>query len=112
MMGMCPKFESSRAARMAATRPSIMSEGATMSAPASACDTAVRARRGRGRALWASPSPMTPEGPVGAGLGGGPRGGLDDAAGVVGFRAEVVLSARGGSVSGGGGGQAEEEDGG
>ena len=34
---------SSSAVRMAATRPSIMSEGAMMSMPALACETAVRA---------------------------------------------------------------------
>ena len=40
MIGMSSKPSASSAARMAATRPSIMSLGATMSAPASACVTA------------------------------------------------------------------------
>src|SRR3989304_841101 len=47
MIGVWPKPLSSSASRMAATRPSIMSDGATISAPASAWDTAVRARSGR-----------------------------------------------------------------
>ena len=42
---------SSSAARMAATRPSIMSLGATMSAPAWASETAVRASRARVESL-------------------------------------------------------------
>ena len=43
MIGVSVKVASSRASRIAATRPSIMSDGATMSAPASACETATRA---------------------------------------------------------------------
>ncbi len=43
MIGMSVKPSSSSAARIVPTRPSIMSEGAMMSAPARAWDTAVRA---------------------------------------------------------------------
>ena len=42
MIATCSKPRSSSAWRMAPTRPSIMSDGATMSAPAAACDTAAR----------------------------------------------------------------------
>ena len=43
-MGTCWYPAPSRTSRMAATRPSIMSDGATMSAPAAAWLRAVRAR--------------------------------------------------------------------
>ena len=43
MMAASWKPASSSASRMTPTRPSIMSDGATMSAPACACETAVRA---------------------------------------------------------------------
>ena len=55
----CP----SRAARMAATRPSIMSEGATMSAPAWAWDRAVLDSTSRVLSLstsWPSRMPQWP----------------------------------------------------
>src|SRR5213593_1293340 len=42
MIGVSVKLASSRASRIAPTRPSIMSDGATMSAPASACETDAR----------------------------------------------------------------------
>ena len=48
---------------MAPTRPSIMSLGATTSAPASAWLTAVRASSSRLRSLSTSPSTMTPQWP-------------------------------------------------
>ena len=48
---------------MAATRPSIMSEGATMSAPARARETAISARSGRLWSLSTSPLEMTPQWP-------------------------------------------------
>ena len=44
MMGTFENPVRSSAFRIAPTRPSIMSEGATMSAPAFACDTALLAR--------------------------------------------------------------------
>ena len=44
MMGTCENPPRSSAFRIAPTRPSIMSEGATMSAPAFACETALFAR--------------------------------------------------------------------
>ena len=43
-MGVLLRPARSRAERMAPTRPSIMSEGATMSAPASTWDRAMRQR--------------------------------------------------------------------
>ena len=48
---------------MAATRPSIMSLGATTSAPASAWLTAVRARSSSDTSLRTSPSTTTPQWP-------------------------------------------------
>ena len=45
MIATSSKRAASSAARIAPTRPSIMSEGATTSAPASACETATRASR-------------------------------------------------------------------
>ena len=42
MIATCVKPASSSASRMRPTRPSIMSDGATMSAPAAACDSAAR----------------------------------------------------------------------
>ncbi len=57
------KPSSSSAARMAATRPSIMSDGATMSAPASAWLTAILASSSRVRSLTISPSCTTPQWP-------------------------------------------------
>ena len=50
-MGTSSKPASSSPLRMAATRPSIMSEGATMSAPARAWATASLARMGSVRSL-------------------------------------------------------------
>src|SRR6266542_1625696 len=54
---------SSRARRIAATRPSIMSEGATTSTPALACDSAAFARSGSVASLSTSPSRITPQWP-------------------------------------------------
>ena len=54
---------SSSALRMAATRPSIMSLGATMSAPHSACVTAILASSSRVTSLSTSPSWTTPQWP-------------------------------------------------
>ena len=48
---------------MAPTRPSIMSDGATTSAPASACDTAVRASSSRVGSLRTVPSSTMPQWP-------------------------------------------------
>ena len=53
----------SSAARIAPTRPSIMSLGATMSAPASAWLTAVRASSSRLWSLSTAPSTSTPQWP-------------------------------------------------
>ena len=50
---------SSRASRIAPTRPSIMSEGATQSAPALACETAWRHRNSTVSSLRISPSSAT-----------------------------------------------------
>ena len=47
-MGVMENPESSNASRISPTRPSIMSEGATMSAPARAWDTAHRANKVQG----------------------------------------------------------------
>jgi hypothetical protein len=47
MIGVSSKPSLSSSLLMAATRPSIMSEGATISAPASAWEDAVRARSSR-----------------------------------------------------------------
>jgi len=51
MIGTRLKLFSSRVSRISATRPSIMSDGATMSAPALAWDRAVRAIRSREASL-------------------------------------------------------------
>ena len=48
---------------MAATRPSIMSEGATMSAPARACETAEAASHSSVASLSTSPSTILPQWP-------------------------------------------------
>ena len=50
----------SRPLRMAATRPSIMSDGATISIPAFACETAVRARISKVGSLRISYSCVAP----------------------------------------------------
>ena len=63
MIGVSAKQASSSASRMAPTRPSIMSEGATMSAPASACETAVRASSSSVGSLRTVPSSTTPQWP-------------------------------------------------
>src|SRR5204862_6776261 len=63
MIGVSANDDSSSASRMAPTRPSIMSEGATMSAPASACDTAVRASSSSVGSLRTAPSSTTPQWP-------------------------------------------------
>ncbi len=49
--------------RIAATRPSIMSDGATMSAPAAAWERAVSARSSRVRSFSTTPSRRTPQWP-------------------------------------------------
>ena len=48
---------------MAATRPSIMSDGATMSAPASTWETAVRASSSSVGSFLTRPSSTTPQWP-------------------------------------------------
>ena len=64
MIGVSARPWSSSAARSAPTRPSIMSLGATTSAPASAWDTAVRASSSSVRSLSTSPSSRsTPQWP-------------------------------------------------
>src|SRR5439155_16953994 len=55
-MGVLVNPAVSRALRIAPTRPSIMSDGATMSAPARACDTAVAASHLRVSSLSTYPS--------------------------------------------------------
>src|SRR6266568_2795408 len=65
-MGTSWKPLSSSALRSAATRPSIMSEGATMSAPARACATASLASSARVRSLSTTSSP--PGAPTRAGF--------------------------------------------
>src|ERR687895_530098 len=55
MMGVFSNPSLSSSALMAATRPSIMSDGATTSAPASACEAAVRARSSRLTSFRTSP---------------------------------------------------------
>ena len=55
MMGTPEKPFSSSVSRMASTRPSIMSEGATMSAPARTCDNAACESRSRVGSFWISP---------------------------------------------------------
>ena len=59
MIGVAPKPASSSPARIAATRPSIMSDGATMSAPASACETASRTSSASVASLSTSPVAVT-----------------------------------------------------
>ena len=62
-MGTISKPRSSRASRMAPTLPSIMSDGATMSAPASAWDTATWPRTSRVVSLstsWPDSKPQWP----------------------------------------------------
>ena len=61
MMGVSPNPPSSNASRIAATRPSIMSDGATRSAPASACDTAVRASSSSVGSFFTRPSSTMPQ---------------------------------------------------
>ena len=64
MIGVSASPCSSSAARSAPTRPSIMSLGATTSAPASACETAVRASSSSVRSLSTTPSSRrTPQWP-------------------------------------------------
>ena len=63
MMAVSVKPSSSSALRMAATRPSIMSLGATMSAPLSACVTAILASSSSVTSLTISPSCTTPQWP-------------------------------------------------
>ena len=59
MIGVCGSCS-----RIAATRPSIMSLGQTTSAPASTCETAVRAISSSDASLSTSPSePITPQWP-------------------------------------------------
>ena len=59
MIGVSLKPSSSSAARIAPTRPSIMSLGAITSAPERACDTAVRAWSSTEASLSISPSSRT-----------------------------------------------------
>ena len=54
---------SSSASRMRPTRPSIMSDGATMSAPATACDSAARASSSTVASLTISSPARTPQWP-------------------------------------------------
>ena len=63
MMAVSVNPSSSRAPRMAATRPSIMSDGATMSAPASACVIAILASSSSVMSLLTSPFWITPQCP-------------------------------------------------
>ena len=63
MIGVPDNPSPSSAARIAPTRPSIMSEGATISAPATACDSAVSAKSSIERSLSTSPSRSTPQCP-------------------------------------------------
>ncbi len=63
MMGVLRNPAASSAARIAATRPSIMSDGATMSAPASAWLTAVRASSPSVRSLSTSQPSRMPQCP-------------------------------------------------
>ena len=64
MIGVSLRPWSSSAARSAPTRPSIMSLGATASAPASACETAVRASSSSVWSLSTTPSARsTPQWP-------------------------------------------------
>ena len=59
MIGVCAKPEPSSASRIAPTRPSIMSEGATMSTPASASETEVRASSSIAPSLSTSPRALS-----------------------------------------------------
>src|SRR2546425_3680634 len=63
MIGVSAKLASSSASRMTPTRPSIMSEGATMSAPASACETATRASSSSVGSLRTVPPSTMPQCP-------------------------------------------------
>ena len=63
MTGSDKKPAPSSAVRMAATTPSIIDEGATMSAPARAAHTAAAACRGREASLSTSPPRRTPQWP-------------------------------------------------
>ena len=63
MIGVSVNEASSSASRMAPTRPSIMSEGATTSAPASTCEIAVRASNSSVGSLRTVPSSTTPQWP-------------------------------------------------
>ena len=63
MIATSSKRSASSAARSAPTRPSIMSEGATTSAPASACETATRASRPTVASLSTSPPSTRPQWP-------------------------------------------------
>ena len=100
---------SSSWARIAPTRPSIMSLGATTSAPASACEIAVLASSSMVRSLSTSPSRTTPQWPcervlaqtdvgdhdqVGVGVLERPDRHLHDALGIVGAGAGLVLGGR------------------
>ena len=62
-MGVFVKPAASSALRMAATRPSIMSLGATISAPARACDTAALASHSSVGSFCTSPSTTSPQWP-------------------------------------------------
>ena len=109
MIGVCAKPFSSSAWRIAATWPSIIADGATMSAPACACESAVRARSGSVASLSTSPSLTTPQWPwlvysqrqtsvmtrsVGVGLLEGAHRLLDDAVGGVGLASPARPSPR------------------
>ena len=63
MIGTLWKFSSSRAVRISLTRPSIMSEGATMSAPAWAWESAVLASSSRVASLSTSSPARQPQWP-------------------------------------------------
>ncbi len=61
MIGTSTRLDSSRASRIAPTRPSIMSDGATMTAPASAWETATRAINSSDGSFFTVPSSTTPQ---------------------------------------------------
>ena len=63
MIGTRPSPAASSAFRIPATRPSIISLGATMSTPARACDTATLPSKYTDASLSTSPSWITPQCP-------------------------------------------------
>ena len=63
MIGVSVKVASSSASRIEPIRPSIMSEGATMSAPASACEIATRESSSSVASLRTVPPSTIPQWP-------------------------------------------------